>query len=501
MGPRMIDVSILTLALTFAPALTGSAPLNWVRNGAVTEQARAVMQILREADAKGLNPKDYDGPRWADRLEALRPGSDLAKFDLALTVCTMQYASDLRFGRADPGLFRHESLDLPSFLQRLIQASDVEAVLDEMDPPYEGYRRTERALRAYLAMAPGDPGVFLLATKKPVEPGDRYPAATQLASLLRWLGDLQTTAPLDSYAGPLVDAVKRFQSRHGLEPDGRLGKATLAQLNVPLSRRVRQLQLTLERWRWVPHSFPRPPIVVNIPEFELRALNERYETELRMKVVVGKAYRHQTPVFAAGLTQVIFRPYWNVPRSIQAQELVPKLELDSSFAAKNDYEVVNAQDTFVTNGIVDDRVLGQLRSGKLRLRQTPGPKNALGLVKFLFPNEHDVYMHATPATQLFSKSRRDFSHGCIRLGRPEQLAAWVLREYPEWTPERIASAMNGGKTIRVNLDNPIPVLIVYATAVALDNGEVRFFEDIYKQDAKLEALLATSAGRGLSRHE
>jgi murein L,D-transpeptidase YcbB/YkuD len=224
--------------------------------------------------------------------------------------------------------------------------------------------------------------------------------------------------------------------------------------------------------------------------------HDSHGTDLEMKVVVGKAYHHQTPVFAAEMNQVIFRPYWNVPSSIQRAELVPKIEGDSSYLAKNRYEVVTPENTVVTNGIVDADTLAQLRSGKLRIRQTPGPENSLGLVKFLFPNEHDVCLHATPAMELFSRSRRDFSHGCIRVEKPRQLAAWVLRNQPEWTPDRIADAMNGEKTIPVNLDQPIPVLIVYATAVVLKSGEVRFFEDIYGLDAQLVETLATSAGRG-----
>jgi murein L,D-transpeptidase YcbB/YkuD len=321
----------------------------------------------------------------------------------------------------------------------------------------------------------------------------------------------QLTPDSTAYTGALVNAVKHFQVRHGLDPDGRLGKGTLTELNAPLANRIQQLQLTLERWRWVPHNFPRPPIVVNIPEFELRALGASFRTELEMKVVVGRAYHHQTPVFAANMKQVIFRPYWNVPLSIQRAELVPKLDRDSSYLMKNRYEVVTPQGKVVTNGIVDQPTLAQLRSGTLRIRQTPGPENALGLVAFMFPNEYDVYLHGTPAMELFAKSRRDFSHGCIRAENPQELAAWVLRNQPEWTPQKISAAMNGSKTIYLSLEQPIPVLIVYATAVVLANGEVRFFEDIYQQDAELAALLAkgypyaagksTSAGRGPRPHE
>ncbi len=492
----------------------------WIRSNTATDQAKAIIEVFNGADAKGLNAEDYDGSRWADRLARLQPGdtpaldSAAAEFDLALTVSVMRYVIDLHFGRANPGIFRARSdmerFDVAGFVrQHLVDSSDVQAALEGIEPPYEGYRRTERALQQYIALARENQGSLFPATRKPVEPGSSYDGATHLANLLRRLGDLpvDVTIPVDSdlYDGALVDAVKRFQMRHGLDPDGRLGKATVAQLNTPLSRRVRQLQLTLERWRWVPYGFPRPPIVINIPEFVLRAVNDSYETDLEMKVVVGKAYRHQTPMFAAEMNRVVFRPYWNVPLSIQRAELVPKLDRDPAYLAKNHYEVVTPQNTVVTNGIVDQATLEQLRSGKLHIRQIPGPENALGLVAFRFPNEYDVYLHATPATELFAKSRRDFSHGCIRAEKPQQLAEWVLRNQPAWTPERIADTMNGPETVQVKLDQPIPILIVYATAVALENGEVRFFDDIYGQDAELAALLKkgytrptekpTSAGR------
>ena len=217
------------------------------------------------------------------------------------------------------------------------------------------------------------------------------------------------------YEGALVDAVKRFQTRHGLEPDGRIGKSTLAQLNTPLWRRVRQLQFTLERYRWLPHRLEQPLVVVNIPEFRLRGLNNSYNSEIEMKVVVGRAFRHQTPVFSAGMKYVIFRPYWNVPGSIQRAELVPKLQRDRGYLARNNYEILNSNGAVVKTGTVDATTLAQLSAGRLRIRQLPGPTNALGLVKFVFPNNHSVYLHDTPAMELFSKSRRDFSHGCIRV--------------------------------------------------------------------------------------
>ncbi|HUJ50153.1 MAG TPA: L,D-transpeptidase family protein [Bryobacteraceae bacterium] len=506
---RWPDFSPLKTHLTNFYGPSGYA-LAWTRDSAPTPQAQALIGILQHADAKGLDPEDYDASRWTARLARLRPavakpgGRDLDTFDLALTVSGMRLISDLRMGRVNPKVFcfgldtDQKKCDLADILHRLATSGDVASLVAGLEPPFPGYWHLERALQAYLKLAREDDGEPLPQTKKPVEPGTAYAGVPRLERLLRLVGDLPESAavsagsgmyPSEMYRGALVEAVKHFQSRHGLEPDGRIGKGTLQQLNTPLSHRVRQIELTLERWRWAPSSFSRPPIVVNIPEFRLRALNDRYESELEMKVVVGGAYRHQTPVFADDMTHVIFRPYWNVPLSIQRAELVPKIAKDSTYLAENDYEIVNARGN-VLSGAVSSKVLAQLRSGKLAVRQKPGAKNALGFVKFMFPNEYNVYLHGTPAKALFSRSRRDFSHGCIRVEKPDELAAWVLRDLPEWTPERIREAESGTQTLQVNLRQSIPVLIVYGTAVANEAGEVSFFDDIYGHDASLDAVLS-----------
>ncbi len=486
----------------YGPA--GYAPA-WTDRGVPTAPAQAIIAALASADIKGLDPEDYDGSRWAGRLQQLKEAraseADLARFDLALTVSLMRYISDLHSGRANPGIF-HRGFDLPDgetdlarfIRQRLVSATDVNRVLQSVEPPYPGYWRTERALQQYMALAREDSGEPLPRPQKTIDPGAPYAGISRLASLLRELGDLPPDAALADpaiYGGPLVAAVKHFQGRHGLDPDGRLGKATIAELNTPLSKRVRQLALTLERWRWMPHHYSQPPVVVNIPEFRLCALNRGYESELSMKVVVGRAWRHQTPIFAAEMTHVIFRPYWDVPPSILRAELLPKLAQEPSYFIKHGYEVVDSRARAISRGEVNEEILGGLRSGKFRVRQVPGGENALGLVKFVFPNRYDVYLHGTPATSLFARTRRDFSHGCIRVEKPAELAAWVLRSLPEWTPERILQVMNGGRTLQVNLPAPIPVLIVYGTAVVPENGEVDFFADIYGQDAALERSLAS----------
>ena len=474
---------------------SNSFQLAWTQKGDATPQAQALVYTLGNASLKGLDPEDYDGSRWNSRLSSLRTESDAIRFDLALTVSAMRYISDVSSGKVDPAVFSfglhfdQKKCGLAEAVRELISSRDVVADLNQLEPPFEGYWRTQKALARYLALARED-----------ADP----PGLPRIERLLRLVGDL---GPNDT----LVDGVKRFQIRHGIEPDGRLGKDTLKQLNAPLSQRVRQLQLVLERWRWVPHSFPRPPIVVNIPEFRLRAYDQQYRPELEMKVVVGKAYRHKTPVFSNEMTHVIFRPYWDVPLSIQRAELVPKISKDPAYLSKNDYEIVNSRRQVVSTRAVSADLLAQLRSGKLFIRQVPGEKNALGLVKFLFPNEYNIYLHSTPEKSLFLRSRRDFSHGCIRVEKPEELAQWVLRGLPGWDRDHIREAEHGVDSERVNLDKPIPVLIVYGTAVVREDDEVFFFDDIYGHDAALAELLdhgypysgwqPTSAARDLRPHE
>ena len=479
----------------------------WVKGMEPTPQAQQIIALLLQADQKGLSADDYDGPRWHDRLAKLKPATqqpseaDAVQFDLALTVCAMRYISDLHIGKVNPKHFDFalsdvsRSYDLAEFLKdHAVGEGDVASVLAQVEPQYPGYRRTIHALQTYTELAKNDDGEQLPATKKAIAPGDAYPGVPQLARRLRLVGDLPADAnvPADQsvYSGVLVDAVKNFQRRLGRDPSGRIDAQTLADLNVPLSHRVRQMQLTLERWRWLPDSYQKAPIVANIPEFRLRAYDKNFNIAVTMNVVVGKAYGHDTPVFSETMEYVVFRPYWSVPYSITRAEMIPHILRDPEYLAKKGFDVVDSKQNVVSAGTVTPEMLDQLRAGKLFIRQNPGPKNALGLVKFLFPNSYNVYMHDTPATEFFARSRRDFSHGCIRLERPADLAAWVLRDNPGWTPERIRQAMNGTSTQQVNLAHPIPVLILYATVIVLEDGVVHFYDDIYGHDAELDKTLA-----------
>jgi murein L,D-transpeptidase YcbB/YkuD len=359
------------------------------------------------------------------------------------------------------------------------------------------YERTLRALDEYRVMAAEDDGVLLEATEEPVTPGDRYADIPRLTRLLSLIGDLRTEiAPgiSELYEGELVTAVKKFQSRHGLTPDGIIGPETLEQLNTPLAARVRQLELALERWRRHPYDPTRPAIVLNLPEFRLRAYaGSSIDPELEMKVIVGEAPDHRSPVLRSQLESVVFRPYWNVPARIQMNELVPKIERDRAWVSANRFEMVTSQGAVAGDGKVSDGLLSELATGQIRLRQKPGPKNAMGLVAFLFPNEFGVYMHDTSAPALFSRERRDLSHGCIRVEKPEALADWVLRQ-SGWSRDRVAQAMHGTESLSVKVMHPIQVVLMYATAVVDSNGEVRFFQDIYGEDEALDKAL-TAQGK------
>jgi len=481
--------------------------LPWIRGMQPTAQAQQVISILLKAEQKGLAADDYDGSRWGDRLAKLNPATvqpseaDVVRFDAALTVCAMRYVSDLHIGKLNPRHFdfgfdvEAKKYDLPDFLRNdVVDSSDVVGVLARVEPPYPGYQRTIQALQSYSEFAKEYAGNRLPPIQKAIAPGDSYSGVPQLIKLLRLVGDLPADASVAAdgavYQASLVDAIKSFQRRHGRTPDGRITAQTLADLDVPLTIRIRQMQLTLERWRWLPVSLDSAPIVANIPEFRLRAYDENYRVMLSMNIVVGKAYRHDTPVFSDSMQYIVFRPYWNVPYSISKAEILPLVARDPEYLAKKGFEVVSSNKDVVTSGAVTKDMLAQLRTGKLYIRQMPGPKNSLGLVKFIFPNSSNVYMHDTPAQEFFARSRRDFSHGCIRLEKPADLAVWALKGNPGWNSDDVRAAMNGAPNRQVNLTHPIPVLILYGTVVVTEDGIVHFYDDIYGHDAALEKVLA-----------
>jgi murein L,D-transpeptidase YcbB/YkuD len=484
---------------------TNGYSLLWVQDGRVRPQALAVIALLQNADAKGLDPEDYDGSRWQGRLLKLeqQPSEqDLASFDTALTVSAMRYIRAVYCGRVNPKEFKFQldmgwvQLSLAEFLQtQVLNEGDPAAKIQKLEPPFLGYRKLLALLPVYEEYANRAEGEKLPTITKTVRPGQPYAGVVRLGRFLQVIGDIPAGVQLDPnatiYQGALIDGVKHYQDRHGETPTGNLDTRTINELNTPPAVRIRQIKLTLERWRWLPHSFPQPPVVVNLPEFRVRAMNPDGTVAFYKNVIIGKAYGHKSPIFEKEIQYVVFRPYWDVTPSIQRGEIVPHIQKDPNYIAKNHFEVVTPQGEVVTDNQVSPEVLEGIRSLHLMVRQKPGETNSLGLVKIIFPNPDNVYLHGTDAPGLFSQDIRDFSHGCIRVENPADLVAWVLRNNPGWDLERVKATMNGEKNnLQVNLVTRIPVLIVYGTAAVNEENQIRFFDDIYGYDAELDKALA-----------
>jgi len=347
------------------------------------------------------------------------------------------------------------------------------------------YRLLEQALQRYQALA-RQPGLTALPAlpRRSIRVEETWAGVPALRALLSALGDLHGSLPQSSDGNvldqALVDALMRFQERHGLAPDGVLGPATLRQLTTPLSKRVKQIEWTLARWRELPPNPHQRAIIVNIPRFRLYALDASDEEEsrwLQIDVVVGKAVEDlHTPTFSADLTHVIFNPYWDVPSSIARKEILPAARRDADYLVRNHYELVDSAGKVVAASAA---ALEEVAAGRLRLRQQPGPDNALGAVKFVLPNENSIYLHDSPARSLFTRPIRAASHGCIRVADAAALAEWVLQGVPGMTREHIDGAMQDGQPLRIDLKEPIRVYIVYGTAIAREDGSVLFLDDLY----------------------
>ncbi|HYI13240.1 MAG TPA: L,D-transpeptidase family protein [Thermoanaerobaculia bacterium] len=490
----LTDGSTADIRNLYAPS---GYQLVWTRNGQPTPQALAVVAQLEGAAVKGLVAADYDAGQWSTRLSTLRGDAALARFDVALTTSVMRYASHLRSGRVNPREVRFEltadanQIYLPAFVQQMTASADAAVLLASIEPQHDDYRRLLAALAKYRRIAAEAKNETALPVIPKLAAGQTYEGLPQLAALLRRNGDLAADAVVEGnvYQGTIVAAVKSFQSRHGLDSDGVIGRTTFAQLNVPAAQRVQQIEWAIERWRWIPAQLDGPAVIVNIPEFRLRARDGNGE-ELTMRVVVGKAAGHRTPVFDGNIKHVVFRPYWGVPPSIQRNEIAPKVAKDPGYLARNNYELVSASGKSLGSSVDADTLRG-IRSGAIQVRQKPGTANALGLVKFLFPNDNNVYLHSTPQQALFARTRRDFSHGCIRVEDPVALAEWALRGQSDWKKEKIESTIHGKRDdVYVKIERPIAVMILYATAVADADGTVHFHEDIYGHDVQLAKVLA-----------
>ena len=479
-------------AVAFAAALAREAPARaevllrfyaerdyrpaWSRGHGLSREGEALARALRDAGREGLDAARYWDPAW----DAASDGDEGAAgtIDLRLTDAFLRYASDVGQGRLDPAAVnpywaqRARPVDVFALLRDAVEARDLEQTLRGLLPRNPQYAALREALSRYRAIAEKGGWPAVAAPQRPWRPGQRAPEVAALRARLAVEGDLHASAHGAKalvFDVAVAAAVKRFQLRHGLEPSGTVDRHTLAALNVPAPDRVRQIELNLERWRWLSPALEDRFVLVNIAGFELHAFDGGRDT-LRMRVVTGNAARTPTPVFGRPMTHVVFRPYWNVPTSIAEDEILPAVYRDRGYLRRHNMVLVKDE-------------------GGTQLRQRPGPGNALGLVKFLLPNPFGVYLHDTPEDALFARARRDKSHGCVRVERPFELARFALGGAPEWTPARIKAAMARGGEQHVALPAPLPVFVTYLTAWADEGGVTRFFPDVYEHDAAQEKLL------------
>jgi murein L,D-transpeptidase YcbB/YkuD len=497
--------SVDVVGWLYAPG--DAAPL-WVRAGAASPAARAAIRQLLAAPEEGLDPRDYDAAvldSMAGRLAVLPP-EDRARFDVLLTVDLVRFLDDVRRGRLRDqplaGKPRPAGPDLVSLVSGALAGDSLPRLVRAVEPQLAQYHALRVALARYRRLA-GDTSLGGLPAGEFLWPGRGYDSLARLSRTLVAFGDLAPdSAPSGTaYDGPIVAAVRRFQQRNALTPDGVLGPFTLAAVNAPVSDQVRRIELALERLRWVPPIGPQRFLVVNIPAFQLVGFDSATAPgppALSMRVVVGRAMDTRTPVLLEQLRYVEFLPYWNVPWSILTNEILPMLEWNPGYLRTNDMELVAARGR-VFGDSVTPALLRRLRRGELRVRQRPGPGNALGLAKFIFPNSESVYLHGTPRTDRFAQSQRDFTHGCISVEDPSALAAWVLRDQPQWARDEIAAAMSGAEPRRAMMNRAMPVLVFYTTAVVHADGSMWFYPDVYGHDRELaEALRAGPDSHGAS---
>jgi murein L,D-transpeptidase YcbB/YkuD len=485
----------------------------WSDQGVLLPQVEALLRAIRDASYEGLDPQDYhltaiDSIMAEIRQHQERQGpldpARLVDLDLLLSDALLTYGTHLLVGRTNPQVHdttwfvNNAGTDLVDVLQRALDTGHVLEALHHLVPPHAGYTRLRQALARYrhIAAAGGWPTI---AAGPALHMGDREQRVMALRSRLRITGDLaglSEPGAEDLFDATLEQAVQAFQQRHGLAGDGVVGSVTRAALNVPVEARLHQIALNMERWRWLPRRLGSRYILINIPDFTL-AVMEDGQAVMTMRVVVGTP-RRRTPVFSGTMTYLVLSPFWQVPASIAKKEILPRLRQDPEYLATHNMKVLQGWGTETRE--IDPQSLDWAsmtrRNFRYRLRQAPGPENALGRVKFMFPNRYKVYMHDTPSRELFAKPVRAFSHGCVRLENPLALAEYVLQGDPRWSRAEILARIARGTEQYVRLPQSIPVHLVYRTAWVNAAGTVQFRPDIYGYDTLSETTFCAAVSCG-----
>ncbi|MBI2875312.1 MAG: L,D-transpeptidase family protein [Candidatus Tectomicrobia bacterium] len=504
--PVRVDGSNLD-ALTYRFYSRRGFQAAWMNSRVPGPQAGALLEAVRHAGEEGLDPADYPINPIQDSLRQVSgsfwsrysSSEQLVDLDILLTKTFLLYASDLSTGRVRPQEVspvwhvEQDPVDLVALLGATLKTRRMAEVLTEVSPPHLGYVGLKAALARYAGIAAG--GGWPIVPEGPVlRVGERGPRVRILRQRLTRSGDLASEGSMEEpYDPELTQAVRHFQERHGLEDTGMVEPETLAELNLPVEKRMKQIILNMERWRWIPRDLGRRYLLVNIPGYDLKVVEEEDRVVMEMRIIVGRTFT-PTPIFNDQITYLFFHPTWNIPQKIAAEEILPAVQKDPDYLGERNIRVFDGfrEDAQEIDPATVDWSQVDPERFPYALRQDPGPKNPLGRVKFGLPNPFDIYLHDTPAGHLFQRAERGFSHGCIRVEEPGDLAGYLLKDHAGWSRERVLEAFGNREPQIVKLDRPFPVHILYWTAWVEEDGTIQFREDIYGFDQRLQASLGKS---------
>ncbi|MGB7063239.1 MAG: L,D-transpeptidase family protein [Candidatus Zixiibacteriota bacterium] len=479
--------------------------LVWSGEQGPLPRAEGLMATIKQADMEGLRPRDYHLAKIQGMIEKTRPSEDgkspgdlnqLVDLDLLLTDAFLIYGSHLLIGRINPESIDPEWVanrrqeDMAEILGKALETGQIGESLRNLLPPQPGYGRLRQALVHYRTIE-SQGGWPQVPDGPKMQKGDRGRRVAVLRDRLSASGGIapEPGDTADLFDHGLEEAVRRLQRRHGLQDDGVVGPASLAALNVTAEKRARQIEINLERWRWLPQDLGETYLLLNIANFALDVADQARPV-MSMRAIVGKHYR-RTPVFSDKITYLVLSPYWHVPPKLAVQDVLPQARKDPNYLVSQKIRVYQGwgADSKEINPKDIDWSKVTARNFPYRFRQDPGPKNALGRVKFMFPNKFNVYLHDTPSPELFGKTERTFSSGCIRIEKPIDLAEYLLRDDPKWGREEILAAIGRGVEQTVQLPHPVPIHLLYWTAWADEDGSVSFRKDIYGRDRLLDQAL------------
>jgi murein L,D-transpeptidase YcbB/YkuD len=487
-----------TERLTGGPALGGfylerQFQPAWNDGSQLLPAAAELLAALAAAEAEGLDPDDYHLAALTERSRLFRHNPEpqlAAELDLLFSDAYMTLATHYLKGRVVPSRvdpdwhIPRERRDMAQHLSQALASGRISDSLQDLLPTNPAYGSLRNAWQSLTLLA-ANGGWPRLTLPLPLRPGATGPEVTALQQRLLLSGDLPADADrIDCFDAELEAAIGRFQSRHGLEVDGVVGRQTLAALNVPAAERARQLAVNLERWRWLPRSFGDRYLLIILPDFHLE-LVETGERILEMRVIVGRLLR-PTPTFTGTMTYLVLNPYWEIPHRLAVMDHLPKIQKNRAYLKKNDFIVLSGNRQ-VNPAAINWQQLGE-GNFPYRLRQKPGEKNSLGRVKFIFPNPHAIYLHDTPSRELFQYEQRSFSSGCIRIEKPMELARMLLNGTPSGAVD-LDEALESAFNLTIPLPSPLPVYLLYLTAWVEPDGTINFRPDIYKRDTGLALAL------------